>query len=180
MCTSTSEPAFRRPCIEFFDHNAELEARHEYTVAWIDCLADKPRGIFMAGDHAETPGFIGAPARGDGGPAVPFKPPISLINSLSLHAFNFAYYHRPVPAQVARGHVPLHQFATGAPSGWNPPAGICGFFSIQFIARKPERRAHFQYLRHHRRERTGLLSWQCSRPSASCRARECCPSPKPG
>ena len=53
---------------EFFAHNAELEARHEYTVAWIDCLADKPRGIFMAGDHAETPGFTGAPARGDGGP----------------------------------------------------------------------------------------------------------------
>ena len=125
---------------EFFAHNAELEARHEYTVAWIDCLADKPRGIFMAGDHAETPGFTGAPARGDGGPAVPFKPPISLINSLSLHAFNFAYYHRPVPAQGRVHYAPFFYPLDGV-RHWNRLYGRRGFFQYQFVVPQTERAA---------------------------------------
>lgn len=46
---------------EFFALNAAAEARHEYTVAWIDCLASTPRGIFMAGDHVDR-GGVTAPA----------------------------------------------------------------------------------------------------------------------
>ena len=125
---------------EFFAHNAELEARHEYTVAWIDCLAARPRGIFMAGDHAETPGFTGAPARGDGGPAVPLTPPFSLINSLSLHAFNFAYYHRPVPAQGRVHYAPFFYPLDGV-RHWNRLYGRRGFFQYQFAVPVAERAA---------------------------------------
>ena len=124
----------------FFELNAEAESQHEYTVAWIDCLAKTPRGIFMAGDHAETPGFTGAPARGDGGPAVPFKPPISLINSLSLHAFNFAYYHRPVPAQGRVHYAPFFYPLDGV-RHWNRLYGRRGFFQYQFVVPQTERAA---------------------------------------
>jgi len=40
---------------EFFSLSAELDHRHEYSVAWIDCLAKGEsigRGVFIVGDHA--------------------------------------------------------------------------------------------------------------------------------
>ena len=67
---------------DFFTLNAAAEAAHEYTVAWIDCLAAKPRGIYMAGDHAKA----GDPGVESGKPlSVPLTPPFSLINGCLLY-----------------------------------------------------------------------------------------------
>lgn len=79
---------------EFFALSAELDGTHEYTVAWIDCLARGKatgRGIYMAGDHAqEGPLEFARHSKLN----VPFTPPISAINGLSLRLFNTAYYRR--------------------------------------------------------------------------------------
>lgn len=79
---------------EFFALSEELDSKHEYSVAWIDCLsrgASLGRGIFMVGDHAEN-GDLNLPVKKKR--AVPITPPISLINPLTLRAFNALYYNR--------------------------------------------------------------------------------------
>ncbi|MBO6228379.1 MAG: FAD-binding oxidoreductase, partial [Shewanella sp.] len=79
---------------EFFKLSAELDHQHEYSVAWIDCLAkgtDTGRGVFMVGDHARY-GSLELDERAR--LSVPLTPPISLINNLSLRAFNSSYWHR--------------------------------------------------------------------------------------
>lgn len=79
---------------EFFLLSNELDQNHEYTVAWIDCLAkgsNLGRGIFMAANHAQT------------GPlkfcmqkkiTVPLAPPVSIMNRYTLQLFNQTYYNR--------------------------------------------------------------------------------------
>lgn len=77
---------------EFFALSAELDSKHEYTVAWVDCLAKGKaagRGIYMVGDHAqEGPLVFAHQSRLN----VPLTPPFSAINRLSLRLFNTAYY----------------------------------------------------------------------------------------
>ncbi|WP_415268462.1 FAD-dependent oxidoreductase [Acidovorax sacchari] len=79
---------------EFFALSDASEADWEYTVSWIDCLSGADaRGIFMRGNH--VPGPVASPPRPPGGGkrTVPFAPPFSLVNRLSLRPFNTAYYH---------------------------------------------------------------------------------------
>ncbi len=116
---------------EFFAINSQAEAEHEYTVAWIDCLAPTPRGIFFAGDHASyaASGTTKAPR------ALPFSPPrlpFSLINSLSLRAFNQAYFHRPLAAKAVTHFAPFFYPLDGV-SNWNRLYGKKGFYQYQFV-----------------------------------------------
>lgn len=77
---------------EFFALSAELDSNHEFTVAWIDCLArgkSAGRGIYMVGDHSQDGPLEFA---GHSKLNIPLTPPISTINRLSLRLFNTAYY----------------------------------------------------------------------------------------
>ncbi|EEA00964.1 FAD linked oxidase domain protein [Burkholderia sp. H160] len=79
---------------EFFSLSEELDSKHEYSVAWVDCLSRGTalgRGIFMVGDHAQT-GDLELPLKKKR--TVPITPPVSLINPLTLRAFNTLYYQR--------------------------------------------------------------------------------------
>lgn len=79
---------------EFFDISDEFDAVHEYSVAWIDCLAagkNTGRGHYILGDHAAE-GLL-EPAK-KSSLTMPFDPPFSLVNKVSLSAFNALYYHR--------------------------------------------------------------------------------------
>ncbi len=80
---------------DFFALAAESEAEWEYTAAWIDCLAAGNalgRGIFTRARH--QPGIGAPPPALDPGIAMPFAPPVSPLNPLTLRAFNAAYFHR--------------------------------------------------------------------------------------
>ena len=115
---------------EFFAINESAEARHEYTVAWIDCLANPPRGILMAGDHA-TAVDSGKLAVITGKPlSFPVTPPISLINGLTLRAFNWAYFHRPLTERTAVHYVPYFYPLDGI-LHWNRLYGRQGFYQYQ-------------------------------------------------
>ena len=115
---------------EFFTLNAQAEARHEYTVAWIDCLAATPRGVFMAGDHSEG---CGAKITAQKTPlSVPLTPPLSLINGLSLRSFNQAYYHRPLSEKSVVHYAPFFYPLDGI-LHWNRLYGRRGFFQYQFV-----------------------------------------------
>lgn len=78
---------------EFFSLSEEFDKTHEYTVAWIDCLAKGPsagRGVFSVGNHSR-----GGELKVDNRKRlnVPVTPPFTLMNNISLNLFNKAYYH---------------------------------------------------------------------------------------
>lgn len=132
----------------FFELSQASEADHEYTVSWIDCAFTGKRlgrGIFNRANHA--PAQLGASATGKGLPEaragasrrVPFTPPLSLINSWSLKAFNTLYYHRaPAAPHRALQHYQPFFFPLDALLEWNRVYGPKGFYQYQ-CAVPPER-----------------------------------------
>jgi FAD/FMN-containing dehydrogenase len=128
---------------EFFALNAAAEAQHEYSVAWIDCLAATPRGILMAGDHAAS-GSVPAPA--NKALSFPLTPPVSAINTLTLRTFNFAYYHRPLPARTVVHYAPYFYPLDGI-LHWNRLYGRQGFYQYQCVLPLAARDALSEILR---------------------------------
>ena len=128
-------PAMRQRAVrfgsldEFFALCDPLEREHEYTVAWLDCTGRRgTRGIFFAGDHDARQEAIGPRRRMD----VPMEPPFSLVNGLTLRAFNEAYYRMPRGAGAPRS-VSLDAFfyPLDGIGGWNRLYGPRGFFQYQ-------------------------------------------------
>ncbi len=82
---------------EFSALSEELDHRHEYSVAWIDCQSGNRalgRGIFTVGDHVEDgPLRVSKPRS----LAVPITPSFSLVNAWTIAAFNTLYFHRQRP-----------------------------------------------------------------------------------
>ena len=121
----------------FFALNAHAEARHEYTVSWIDCLsgADRLRGVLLAGDHAHegphprAPAFPPPPKR----VSFPLTPPFSLINALSLRLFNTAYFHK-APEQASFLQPSWEYFwPLDKILHWNRIYGRRGLLQYQFV-----------------------------------------------
>lgn len=119
---------------EFFAVSAELDLKHEFCVAWIDCAASGAatgRGVYMAGDFAAEGGLsVEAPRK----LSVPLTPPISLVNSLSLRAFNEIYW-RKAPAARKRAVVGYEPFfyPLDAILQWNRIYGPRGFQQYQCL-----------------------------------------------
>ncbi|MDE1164228.1 MAG: FAD-binding oxidoreductase [Pseudomonas sp.] len=119
---------------EFFLLSNELDRQHEYSVAWIDCLAKGDqigRGVFFVGDHAEYGDRTLDIAKKTN---VPVTPPFSLINNLSLRAFNTLYWHKH-PKALARGRTRYEPFFYPLDSltNWNRIYGRKGFQQYQCV-----------------------------------------------
>jgi len=119
---------------EFFALSAASERDYEYTVAWIDCAArgsSLGRGHFIRANHAPA---LDGPARPRRRFAVPFTPPISLVNGLSLRVFNAAYFHRQ-RRPVAHGltHYEPYFYPLDAVGDWNRLYGPRGFLQYQCV-----------------------------------------------
>lgn len=118
---------------EFFTLSRAADADFEYTVSWLDCAArgsQLGRGVFMTGNHAAHEGrpVTGKPLR------VPFTPPLSLINGLSLSVFNTLYYHRPAARQAdATWHYRPFFYPLDGLLEWNRIYGPRGFFQYQCV-----------------------------------------------
>lgn len=121
---------------QYFDICGEIDNLHEYSVAWIDQLtsgANFGRGVLMAGDHAkagEGDNLLPKPAK----LSVPFTPPVNLINTLSLTAFNAAYYHK----SKAGTHDSIaswqsYFYPLDAIRGWNKLYGPKGLYQHQSV-----------------------------------------------
>lgn len=120
----------------FFKLSQESDRDYEYTVAWIDCASEGKalgRGIFTRANHAPA-----HPDRRPSAPSrrlrIPITPPISLINPLSLRAFNTLYYHR----QSERvSHVTMHYephfYPLDGIGDWNRIYGQRGFMQYQCV-----------------------------------------------
>jgi FAD/FMN-containing dehydrogenase len=117
---------------EFLAISAESERDYAYTVAWVDCAGPAAgRGVFMRANHAAADVASGprAPRRRL---AVPFTPPISLINAMTLRAFNAAYFHRKRPARQIEHYDPYF-YPLDAIAGWNRVYGPRGFLQYQCV-----------------------------------------------
>ena len=106
---------------------------HEYAVAWIDQLArgkDFGRGLMILGDHAETD-IVKRQGMKLG---VPFQPPFSMLNGLSLKLFNAAYNWAGQNKERAH-HVAAQSFffPLDAVKNWNRLYGPRGLFQHQSV-----------------------------------------------
>lgn len=121
---------------EFFALSAESASSHEYTVAWIDCLAsgrDLGRGHFLRADHAPGETAAGSPSSAPR-LAMPFTPPFSLVNRLSLRPFNSLYYHRQrARRQRAMVHYAPYFYPLDGIRDWNRMYGPRGFLQHQCV-----------------------------------------------
>lgn len=117
---------------EFFVLAEESERDWEYTVSWVDCSSESVvRGIFMRANHAHIEKQVELK---DYRLNVPFTPPFSLMNRLSLRVFNMLYYNlhkRNAGYSVANYEsffYPLDNILE-----WNRIYGPKGFFQYQSV-----------------------------------------------
>ncbi|HET7404427.1 MAG TPA: FAD-binding oxidoreductase, partial [Usitatibacter sp.] len=123
---------------EFFTRSEALEERHEYVVAWLDCMPREvgaTRGVLFAGDRDPSP----APVQERGARTVPVTPPFSLVNNLTLRAFNELYFRSHGRAETKV--VPWDQFfyPLDGLRGWNRMYGPRGFFQYQCVVPEGDR-----------------------------------------
>lgn len=127
---------------DFFRLSAESGSTHEYTVAWIDCLARGKavgRGHFLRADHAPVGGSPRS-AR-ESKLAMPFTPPISLVNRLTLRPLNFLYYRRQLArSRRATVHYLPYFFPLDGVADWNRMYGPRGFLQYQCVLPPAEAR----------------------------------------
>lgn len=116
----------------FFDLADRSEAGWEQTVSWIDCLSGPGRGIFLRANPAAIPDLqaqAGRPER-----SMPVVPPVSLVNGVSLRAFNAAYFHRNArKVGPALAHFEQYSYPLDNLQHWNRMYGPRGFYQYQSV-----------------------------------------------
>ncbi len=117
---------------EFFEIADSSEAEWEHTVSWIDCLsADNQRGLFMRGNPSAV---ANRPAPKSRTRTMPFVPPVSLVNALTLRPFNMTYFHLN-KWKAGRGvaHYEPFFYPLDNLHEWNRMYGPRGFFQYQSV-----------------------------------------------
>ena len=126
----------RFPDLNGFFDLAATDADHEYTVAWVDCLAGGRRlgrGIYMRGDHTSLAGDAPSPLR-EARLRMPFDAPPGLLNRLTLRAFNQLYYRRQLRRQVdSVVPYPPFFFPLDGLADWTRLYGPQGFLQYQCV-----------------------------------------------
>ena len=120
---------------EFFDLSTEADANWPYAAAWVDCDSahgDRIRGIFFSGRHTEDqpPGRRTSSRNW----RMPLDPPLSLINGLTVKAFNRVYWHRQnTNSSTSLRHYAPFLFPLDNVFEWNRVYGPRGFLQHQCV-----------------------------------------------
>ena len=127
---------------EFFHLADSSEAAWEHTVSWIDCISGGGgRGLFIRGNHANTSNGP-LPGRSK---TIPLVPPVSMVNPLSLRAFNAGYFQM---GKWKAGHTVAHYEPFFYPldhiQEWNRVYGPKGFFQYQCVIPRGDGRQAIQ------------------------------------
>ena len=117
---------------EFFQLADASEPYWEHTVSWIDCIkGGGGRGLFIRGNPADS---SEGPAPRSLRLTMPFVPPISLVNRLSLRPLNMAYYHlKKWGGKQAIEHYEHFFYPLDNLLEWNRMYGPRGFFQYQSV-----------------------------------------------
>jgi decaprenylphospho-beta-D-ribofuranose 2-oxidase len=125
----------------------EADAKYRYSVAWVDSLDPKGRGVLTCGDHAPAtalpPNLQADPLHYDPralASAPPFLPG-GLLNKLTVRAFNEAWYRKAPKHRVGelQAIAPFFHPLDGV-QDWNRIYGPAGFLQYQFAV--PNEAAH--------------------------------------
>jgi FAD/FMN-containing dehydrogenase len=116
---------------EFFTLADASEAGWEHTVSWIDCLGGGGRGLFIRGNPSALINRPPPPARKR---QMPFVPPVSLVNRLSLPPFNALYFNLN-KWRAGRGisHYEAFNYPLDNLLDWNRMYGPRGFYQYQSV-----------------------------------------------
>ena len=125
--------------IELFENAHE----RSYSVAWLDCSASGPhlgRSILISGEHCVTgdlpPHLVRKPlrARAHSRISIPFFLPAFLLNSTTVKAFNFLYYHRQWNSNSESiQHFDKYFYPLDSIGNWNRLYGRKGLLQYQFV-----------------------------------------------
>ncbi|MBK1682255.1 FAD-binding oxidoreductase [Rhodoferax fermentans] len=116
---------------EFFQLADESEADWQHTVSWLDCLDARGRGLFMRGNPTDV---CNRPDPQSRKRTMPIIPPVSLVNPLSLRAFNMAYFHlKKWRAGQAIAHYESFFYPLDNILEWNRIYGPKGFYQYQCV-----------------------------------------------
>ena len=116
---------------EFFQLADASEANWEHTVSWIDCVSKNGRGLFMRGNPAEGETHQEPKVRKL---TMPFVPPFSLVNKLTLQPFNWAYFNlKKRQAGKAISHYESFFYPLDNLLEWNRMYGPRGFYQYQCV-----------------------------------------------
>jgi FAD/FMN-containing dehydrogenase len=116
---------------EFFQLADQSERGWEHTVSWIDCISGGGRGLFMRGNPANE---IDMPKPQERKRTMPLVPPVSLVNSLSLRAFNTAYFNlKKWQAGRTISHYESFFYPLDNLLEWNKMYGPKGFYQYQSV-----------------------------------------------
>jgi FAD/FMN-containing dehydrogenase len=116
---------------EFFRLSDDSEADWEHTVSWIDCISGGGRGLFMRGNPCNVD--LRPEPKGRKW-TMPFVPPISLVNRLSLRPFNSAYFNiKKWKAGRSYTHYEPFFYPLDNLQDWNRMYGPTGFFQYQSV-----------------------------------------------
>ncbi|KTD14151.1 oxidoreductase [Legionella gratiana] len=117
---------------EFFQLASESEANWSYTVSWIDCVAKgRVRGLFMRANSYEQDKNI--VHRGKKW-TMPIVPPVSLVNPLSLRAFNWLYFNvKKSSKEFQKVYYEPFFYPLDHVTHWNKMYGPKGFFQYQTV-----------------------------------------------
>ena len=119
-----------RDLSEFFALSDASEADWEHTVSWVDCLNGAGRGIFMRANAVDA-GKDAPPASRSW--RMPFVPPVSLVNPLSLRPFNAMYFHLKKAKRRSVQHYEAFFHPLDDVRDWNRIYGPRGFFQYQCV-----------------------------------------------
>lgn len=120
---------------EFFSlsESTEVEA-WQASVSWFDCSTAKAgRGSFTRGNSSARK-WAGEPEPSGLGLAIPFTPPISLVNKLSLDVFNAGYFELQRRGAGKREvHYREFYYPLDGVGNWNRIYGPKGFYQYQSV-----------------------------------------------
>jgi decaprenylphospho-beta-D-ribofuranose 2-oxidase len=116
----------------------EANSASTYSVAWIDCLTTGRhlgRSVLMVGEHSDCSGLdlvIKAPI------TVPVHTPTALLNSMTMRAFNGAYWAKAAHNKTQTIPLLPYFYPLDAIGGWNKLYGKAGFVQYQFVLPKAD------------------------------------------
>ena len=120
---------------EFFALSESTEAEGwQASVSWFDCsTASAGRGSFTRGNPSSR--ALATDSESEGlGLSIPFTPPVSLVNKLSLDIFNAGYYQLQRRAAGRREvHYREFYYPLDGVKNWNRIYGPRGFFQYQSV-----------------------------------------------
>jgi len=131
------QTTMKAACLEEVCELFEMNALAEYSVAWIDSLAKGRhlgRSLLMLGAHAPN-GCLGF--SNSNFLNLSFDMPQALLNTHSIKAFNFLYYHKRIMKKsVETMSLSSYFYPLDVIGNWNRIYGNSGFIQYQFVLPK--------------------------------------------